>query len=271
LVKTIASHLRSPEPVTLFEGDSEYAHITVRDNGDVRTLYFGPLAMEAETSISLSQPDAPIFEYPGMMFLSLALSPRNANILMLGLGGGYIPRLFQEYLPNHNLTVVEIDPLVAEIASTYFFFAPGANVRLIVEDGYKHILESPRSAYDQIWLDAFSGNYIPSHLATEEFLEICRLHVEPEGLLVQNLHVTRLYDFGRQLRRTVNVFGARPLLYEGTRCGNAIAISLNSPAGVPALADWQIKEAALKFGAKIGPYNLLEELRKKSKEAKYFL
>jgi spermidine synthase len=243
----------------LFEGDSPHHHVIVSEHKGVRTMHLGPDGAEAETSIRVSDPEAPVFENPGMMLLALALAP-SERILMLGLGGGYLPTLFQRRLAGHRLTVVEVDPLVAELAGTWFGFQPGGAVELIVKDGLEHVSGAPDGAYDQIWLDAFGGDYIPPHLADADFLRICRLKIAPDGLLVQNLHQTssRYYH---QLRQTLEVFEAEPLLLSGARSANTVAMSLTSGGS---LADKpQALLAAVKaFGGQVGPYDLVDELRK---------
>ncbi|MDR1656250.1 MAG: fused MFS/spermidine synthase [Deltaproteobacteria bacterium] len=249
------------EPATVYEGDSPYHHITIMDTNGIRTLYLGPKAQEAETSISLSNPEAPIFEYPGMMFLALALA-KNTNILMLGLGGGFIPNIFKKYLPAHNLTVVEIDPLVAELAEVYFGFSPGENVRLVIKDGFDYISEIPDGGFDQIWLDAFGGRYIPENLATAEFLEFVRRKIAIDGLLVQNLHQTASNVYDRQLWQTKELFGEIPLMLGGKTCANTVAISLNSEVSLLPKTDHEIIKAVNNFQLKVGPYDLLDQVPK---------
>ncbi|MDR1082186.1 MAG: fused MFS/spermidine synthase [Deltaproteobacteria bacterium] len=262
-MNVLSSGFAPPEPVTVFRGESEFSRITVKDCGDLRTLYMGEDARESETSISLTNPLAAVFEYPGMMFLSLAISPLNSDITMLGLGGGFIPRLFQAYMPQRRLTVAEVDPLVFEVASTYFFFSPGGNVSVEIADGLEHVSSMPPGGADQIWLDAFNGNYIPAHMATDGFMELCRSRLRPGGLLVQNLHQTRMDCYRTQLRRTMEIFGGVPLVFAGRKSANAVVMSSRqddvpwTPPGVKSVV-----RLAREFGP-VGPYNLANESQKR--------
>ncbi|MDR1050549.1 MAG: fused MFS/spermidine synthase [Deltaproteobacteria bacterium] len=255
----------------LYQGDSRLHHITVSEEGGTRTLYLGTGSREAETSISVEDPDDSVFEYPGLMFLGLALTPKNKNILMLGLGGGFIPNLFQKFLPDHNLTVVEVDPVVAELAGTYFGFKPGGNVKLEICDGLEYVARSPDGHWDQIWLDAFNGNYIPEHLATREFLALVKLKLQEEGLAMQNLHQTAWASYNDQLINTTDLFGRMPLLFLGARCANTVAASLNSEDLEPPSDVESVREAVRAYRLAIGPYDLLEEAGKLGKRPSHLL
>jgi spermidine synthase len=248
-------------PDILFEGDSDYAHITISELDGVRTMYMGPNALEAETSILVHNPEAPVFEYPGMLFVSLALRPKARRIVMLGLGGGYVPRLCQRYLPEHRLTVVEIDPLVVELASAYFGFTPKGNVNVEIADGLEYLTKLPPRSVDAIWLDAFDGTYIPAHLSTSGFLELTRRVLREDGLLTQNLHQTRASLYRTQLALTADVFDEPSLLFCGSRCANSIVVSPNGPKPIPRQRG-ELLKAAKAFGPKIGPYDLLKEIDK---------
>jgi spermidine synthase len=268
IVSSLSAGLAPDETVTVFEGDSDFCHIAVRDRGGLRTLYMGERGGERgdepETSISIAAPTTPVFEYPGMMLTSLAISPLNRQITLIGLGGGFIPRLFQEFLPDRRLTVVEVDPMVAEIAGVYFFFTPGGNVEVAIADGLDHLASMPPDGADQIWLDAFNGNYIPPHMATDEFLETCRSRLKPGGLLLQNVHQTRMDSYRKQLRRTIKVFGGVPLVLAGRRSANAVFFSSRQD-GEPWMPPGakQIAALAKEFGPQVGPYDLSAEAFKR--------
>jgi spermidine synthase len=199
-----------------------------------------------------------------MMLLALALTPVNTDIAMIGLGGGFIPRLFQEFLPDARLSVAEVDPLVAEVASTYFSFTPGGNVTLSIKDGMDHLISIPPEGVDQIWLDAFTGNYIPPHMATDGFMELCHSRLRQGGMLVQNLHQTRMECYRSQLRRTIKFFGGTPLVFAGKKSANAVVMTARTEEGgwIPPNPR-AVTNMAREFGPKVGPYNLLTEAMKR--------
>lgn len=246
----------------IFEGDSRHHHIIIREEGPCRTMYFGLCGEEAETSVNLANPGRAVFEYPGMMLTALPLLPTGRKILMIGLGGGYLPELFRQHLPQYDLTVVEIDLIVAELAQTYFGFLPEGNVKLVIGDGRDYIESQPEESLDQIWLDAFSGNYVPPQLSGLAFLKICRSRLRAGGLLVQNLHQSRPRTFQDQLKTTQEAFG-KFLAFDGRRCGNAIVISRKEGGQQgPAWKKSALEDAARRFGRRLGPYDLVDEMKK---------
>ena len=250
-------------PVTVFEGESPFHRIIIRDEGPHRTMYFsGPDGEEAETAIHRQDPNQAVFEYPGLMLTALALAPAR-RILLLGLGGGCLPGLFTRFLPERELTVVEVDPLVAELADTYFGFTPGPNIRLVLADGRDFIAASEPAAFDQIWLDAFSGDYVPDHLSGLAFLKLCRDRLVPGGLLAQNLHQSRPWAFQNQLKTTEAAFGSFFAL-KGRRCGNAVVLARRpeQPGDKPAWRSAELMAAVKNFGPRLGPYDLIAEIRK---------
>jgi spermidine synthase len=272
ILKTLTTGLKTMlpggggRPVIVFEGDSPFHHIIIRDEGPHRTMYFtGPEGEEeAETAIHLEDPGRAVFEYPGLMLTALALAP-SRRILLLGLGGGYLPGLFARFLPELELTVVEVDPLVVELAGTYFGFTPGPNVRLVLADGRDFLAVQGPDAFDQIWLDAFTGDYVPTALSGLAFLELCRDRLTPGGLLAQNLHRSRSSAFHDQLKTTEAAFG-HFLALEGRRCGNAVVLA-RRPGQQDGQTAWRPAEllaAVKKIGPRLGPYDLTAEIRKVS-------
>ena len=269
LTESVKNLLQAGRPVTVFEGTSPFHHIAIRDEGPFRTMYFiGPEGEEAETSIDRKNPGRAVFEYPGLMLTALALAP-SRRILLLGLGGGFMPGIFARFLPERNLTVVEVDPLVAELAGAYFGFAPAPNVRLVLADGRDFLAARLEEDFDQIWLDAFSGDNVPHNLSGRTFLELCRDRLVPGGLLVQNLHQNRPRTFQEQLETTLAVFGPFMAL-GGSRSGNAVIFSsrwADALSGRPP-ETWRPAElmaAVKKFGPRLGPYDLTAEILKVKK------
>ncbi len=136
---------------TLYEGDSIYHHITIREAGGERCMIFGRQRDLRQTCIDLAKPDASVFEYSAMMFAGFLFRPDAGKVCLIGLGGGYIPTVFRMHLPKVRLQTVEVDPLVEKLARKYFSFTVPAGQALAIDDG-RQFLKKSRERYDQICL-----------------------------------------------------------------------------------------------------------------------
>ncbi len=239
----------------LYEGDSIYHHITIRQDGMERCMIFGRQRDLRQTCLDLEKPDASVFEYSSMMFAGFLFRPDAKQVCLIGLGGGYIPTVFRMHLPQVRLHSVEVDPLVEKLATQYFGFNVPAGQTLSIDDG-RQFLKKSRQRYDQIWLDAFNSDYIPAHMTTKEFLTLARSRLTEGGIVIQNLFCdNKLYD--AQIATFRSVF-AKVFVFEGHRSGSCIIVASDRPAADPA----GLRKQAERLGGKIGRIDLFAEIGK---------
>lgn len=183
---------------TIHQERSLYRDITVEQNGPRRCLIFNVHRGDRnQTCIDLNEPERLVFSYTRMSFAGLLLTPEPESILVAGLGGGSIPMTFSDRFPDALIDVVEIDPAVVSVAKEFFLFEETGKMRVYVNDARVFIKRAGLEGrqYDYIMLDAFTGDYIPEHLLTREFLEEVKQILSPAGVLVANTFSTsRLYD-----------------------------------------------------------------------------
>lgn len=240
---------------TLYEGDSIYHHITIRQNGRERCMIFGRRQDLRQTCMDLEKPDASIFEYTSLMFGAFPFKPDARTVCLIGLGGGYIPTVFRMHLPRVKLQTVEVDPHVEKLAKQYFGFSVPAGQSLAIDDG-RQFLKKNRDRYDQIWLDAFNSDYVPAHMTTKEFLQLVRSRLAEGGIVVQNLFCdNRFYD--AQVATFRSVF-AKVFTLAGERSGSCVIVGSDRPASDPA----GLPKLARSLGGRIGPIDLLAEAAK---------
>lgn len=183
---------------TLFERESQYNHVVVTEEAGLRIMNFRRHRVDYhETVFDPAQPNRLVNEYTRLMMASLLFVQRPQKVLMIGLGGGVVTRVMSHYYPSTTFDNVELDQAVVDAARQHFGFVTGPRQRVHVRDG-RIFLRQSRDRYDMIILDAFRGGYIPFHLKTEEFLQMVRDHLAPNGIVVGNIHAgTRLYDADR--------------------------------------------------------------------------
>jgi len=193
----------------VFSKDSLYHRILVHDDGSIRTLSFGkgPGALR-QSVIDIEDLDRLFLDYSKTVFAGLLLDQDPTKVLIIGLGGGVIPRIMHRHFPEAEIDVVEIDPEVVEVAKRFFFFQPDNSLRVHVSDGRVFVRRQaglrPTPLYDLIILDAFNNEYIPFHLTTREFLQQVAAILDPKGVVVANVfRDNQLFDAELETFRAV--------------------------------------------------------------------
>jgi spermidine synthase len=194
--------------VTELEVKSDFSRIVVRKEGNVRSLVFvhddGEEGLESE--LDLSQPHRLLLQYSRYMFTSYLFRSKPQQVLLVGLGGGSMVHFLKHYEPELRVDVVEIDPAVVTIADVYFGVRSGGKVKILLQDAFKY-LTTTKERYDVIYMDAFlkpsaqtdiSG--VPLRLKTVQFLKDVQKRLQPDGLVVFNVHV---YDDTKETLATI--------------------------------------------------------------------
>ena len=229
----------------IFEKKTRYHHIMVYEDGFTRTLRLGK-GYEAgkQSRLDISRPHDLLLEYTRLVFSGLLISDRPESILIIGLGGGIIPRAFNRYFPEANIDVVDIDADVLDVAEKYFLFKPGKNISTHISDGRKFIegkvSGSLPSRYDMVILDAYDSTSIPAHLLTKEFLELIARVMNPEGVIVAN--VLSDNSLFHSIIKTYRKVFSRCYVFIGEQAKNAVLVTPGKD--VPDLVHKEIMEKA---------------------------
>lgn len=160
-VSTIASG-------SLASGDS-YAieDVMIDDRLGTRRLLFTSNARavqsEMDFHISGKKKKTKVFQQRQLLFsihqfMAAALllaPPRSASprILVLGLGGGCLPSFLKASLPHADITAVDIDATIVEIAQKYFKLPK--DVEVVVEDGVQFVerQHAEGKSFDVVFVD----------------------------------------------------------------------------------------------------------------------
>src|SRR5262245_4382230 len=104
---------------------SLYREVLVYENGRTRCMCFTlNCRVGRQSCLDTRHPDRMVMRYPQMMLGALYVNPAPQSVLIVGLGGGTLPRALRQVLPNVRIDVVEIDPAVVRVANRYFDFKP---------------------------------------------------------------------------------------------------------------------------------------------------
>ncbi len=239
----------------VFRTNSLYHRIYVYRSGSVVHLRFGRRSGIYQSSVDMSNLHRHVHEYTRLAMCGLLYNPDPRRILVLGLGGGVIPRTLRRHYPDALIDVAEIDPDVPPVAKRFFGFREDARLTVHINDGRMFIKRRLRRdgapKYDLIVLDAFTSEYIPFHLMTREFLQEVRRVLADDGVVVANIfHTNRLAD--AELRTFIDVFG-HCQVYPGRQSTNAMLVSTGphveplAPPGAAQRAEYLMADHEFSF------------------------
>jgi len=178
---------RASAQTVVAELTTAYHHIKVVDEGVHRFLSFDG---SMESRIVRDHPLEGHFEYTLYFQMPWIWNPDIQRVLMVGLGGGTAQARFAHDVPGVDITTVELDPMVVTVARQYFGFQVSDQQKVRVEDGRVY-LRRTREVFDLIVMDAYTsqryGSSLPQHLATQEFFELARSRLRPNGVLCYNV------------------------------------------------------------------------------------
>lgn len=203
----IACFAQAADPATdeaAFEWDFEkefesiYDRLFIRQKGSL--VEMSTIIQEnpiRESAVDLDSPTNLVVPYTKTLFVADAIHPNPEEVLMIGLGGGGFHRLFAAGYPDSNLTSVELDRKVLQLATEYMDFKESDKNRVLIMDGRRYVRKVERSKkFDWIILDAFRGNYAPPHLKTKDFYKEIMDRLAPDGIMLVNLHNNvMLFDY----------------------------------------------------------------------------
>jgi spermidine synthase len=219
----------------VFQRDTSYHHLAVVDDQDSRYLRFDN---SFQSGMIKGDPFETRFDYTDYFHLSFAYNPGARRVLFIGLGGGSAPKRLWRDFPRLDLQVVELDPVVEDVARRYF--ALPDEIPVEIQDG-RRFLASTDERYDVIAIDAYFSDSIPFHLTTREFVELARSRLAPGGVIVSNIigsvegRGSKLFrSFVRTYRTSFPTVFAHPV-YDGgerdpTQLNNIILVATESAA-----------------------------------------
>ena len=230
----------------------------VQNAGTRRTLHF--TQKEIQSSMSVLNPDALEIEYTRMMMGFVLFKPEPARILMVGLGGGSLPKFCYRYLAGTRIEVVEIDPAVIALRDTFMVPRDDDRFQVIQADAADHLRGMTDHA-DVIFLVGYGVGGIPDALCSEAFYADCFRALRDDGILVINFHVNHPmhHDYLARVRAS---FG--PAMFEvvdddmtnsivfackGDLLNDPAAAELKRPASIPRDAWRQLMPTMRVIGA----------------------
>ena len=193
--------------------ESQYATTYVDRDGDYLTMRFGiNKCLYTESRYNPNDPAELPIPYTQYMTVGLAYASQLSRVLEIGLGGGRVAMYLHDFIPRLEVTCVELDPGVVELAQLFFGVRPDPRLRLITRDGRVY-MAGARETFDIVLIDAYQGTLVPFHLVTREFYAIVKRRLAQGGAAVQNiapsvLDLERMIATANAVFEQVDVFDA---------------------------------------------------------------
>lgn len=175
-------------PGQIYETESEYNYIEVLEVSGTRYLRLnegqGVHSQYHPTELFYGGPweqfsVGPLFNPPPFRLQQVE------RMAIIGLAAGTAARQATAIYGPIPIDGWEIDPKIIEVGRTYFGMTL-PNLNAYAADGRWGLEHSPYR-YDIIVVDAYRPPYIPPHLTTREFFEICAARLTEDGVLAINI------------------------------------------------------------------------------------
>jgi spermidine synthase len=225
-IKSLSGIKQKKNKYIIEETESNYNHIIIKQKAEYISMSFSRFKSKyTESKINIFNEDELPVSYTQTMPVSLAYTKNPKKLLMIGLGGGMITKYIHKYMPQINITGVELDEKVLLMAKKYFKLKEDSNYKVFIKDG-RLFLNETKATYDIIMVDAYKGGYIPFHLCTYEFYSLLEKHLSDQGVISLNLHSgSKLYP---RIINTLKYVFTNVDLYKSRASSNIIAIAYNA-------------------------------------------
>jgi spermidine synthase len=167
----------------IYAEDTEYQHIVLtKEQGDLRLYLDGQLQFSSSDEYRYHET---------LVHIPMALAERREKILVLGGGDGLALRELEKYEEVEEITLVDLDPAMVELASNNRLLK-GLNenafesekVEVYHRDAFD-FMEEAEGFYDVIIVDLPDpNNESLNKLYTLEFYSLLRNHLDPGGMIM---------------------------------------------------------------------------------------
>lgn len=231
-------------------------HPEVVEDDEYRMLRFAEL--DIQSKMRKAAPYELVFSYTQAMMAFLLFNEAPKHILVVGLGGGSLPKFCYRHLPGARITTVEISREVIDLRER-FCIPPDDERFCVVHDDIAHWLEGKENIADVILLDAFSEIGIPAAISSLPFYRRCRRALTDDGILALNVNLGISKDSLAARRKLEKAIG-RTLSVRSVAGHNDVLLSFRN-AELPEVKVLKARAVALRDRTGVDFPLLLDRLR----------
>lgn len=249
---------------TIAQERSFFGVVSIRDDGASLEMVHGSTVHGRQWKDPARRRLAlPYYHTAGPLGSLVANAPPSAHIGVVGLGTG---GLAASARPGQHVTFFEIDPVVERMAQTWFTYVADspADVRIVLGDGRLALERVPDGTLDLLVVDAFSSDFVPIHLLTDEAIDLYLRKVTENGVVA--LHISNRHADLRRVVRGYALAHDTPVLFsdhspslEEARAGatRTLAVAF-SPSG-SVLSGLAASPIWTRFGADVAPVHWTDD------------
>lgn len=196
--------------------------------------------------VDLDDPEHLDFEYTRAFAAAIRSAwpdDRGLDALHVGGGGFSLPRYLDATRPDGDNVVLEIDPVVVDVAEEHLGLRTSDRLRVREGDARLGIRRLDDRSVDLVVGDAFGGKAVPWHLTTREFVADVRRVLRPGGMYLVNVIDDPPFRFARAELATLGeqfafvAVASSPGVFAGTYGDNVMLVASDREIDVAALRD----------------------------------
>ncbi|MDO8263825.1 MAG: transferase [Gallionella sp.] len=216
------------EPQTNVETGKPY----LKECKGILALHFDTLSIQSEMSIDL--PDELVVGYTRAMMSFLLFEPSPKCIAMIGLGGGSLAKYCYRYLPQTEITVVEINRDVIALRNEFAIPADDTRFKVLLGDGAEFV-SGAAGQFDALIVDGFDTGGLPDQLSSQQFYDDCFASLADNGIMAANLWGGYPH-YDEYLARIRNSFANRLVIVDAEDSVNKIVFAVKNVEFPPSLS-----------------------------------
>lgn len=130
------------------------------------------------------------------------------NVLVLGVGGGYVISKIKQLQPSSHVDAVDIDMYMIAIALIFFGLTAFPDINYYAEDAFEYVKKAAKQkkVFNFILVDLYIGDEVPDFVEGIDFLVLLQKLLSSRGhILINYQHLpsykTRRKKFERNLHK----------------------------------------------------------------------